>query len=167
MPSQVSIYGTLIWYYFICKREVWLMSRQLSPFQDNEFLDIGRYLQEESFSRDKKSIRLENMEIDMIKRRDGRVVVGEVKKSSKFVESAKMQLAFYLYRLKEYGIEMIGELVFPTEKKRMQIILNNEMMEKINKAICDIKKIISAEKPPLPHRIHWCKNCAYRDFCFC
>ncbi len=33
-----SITGTLIWYYYICQREVWLMSRQINSLQDNPFL---------------------------------------------------------------------------------------------------------------------------------
>ncbi|HHY29486.1 MAG TPA: Dna2/Cas4 domain-containing protein, partial [Syntrophaceticus sp.] len=27
--NQVGVGGTLIWYYFICKRQVWLISHQL------------------------------------------------------------------------------------------------------------------------------------------
>ncbi|NWF99168.1 MAG: Dna2/Cas4 domain-containing protein, partial [Nitrospirae bacterium] len=31
----MTLPATLIWYYYICHREVWLMSRQLTPWQDN------------------------------------------------------------------------------------------------------------------------------------
>jgi len=143
------------------------MSRQLSPFQDNEFLEIGRYFQNESFSRDRKSIRLENMEIDLIKRRDGRIIVGEVKKSSKFIESAIMQLAYYIYRFREYGINIDGELLFPAEKKRIVVKLDSKTITELENAIKGIRKILKMTKPHFPKRIQWCKNCAYRDFCFC
>ncbi|MBM3239523.1 Dna2/Cas4 domain-containing protein [Candidatus Poribacteria bacterium] len=33
--ANINITGTLIWYYYICKREVWLMSRSLEAEQNN------------------------------------------------------------------------------------------------------------------------------------
>ena len=42
--NEVNVTGTLIWYYFICKREVWLMSRQLTPDQENTDLALGQIL---------------------------------------------------------------------------------------------------------------------------
>lgn len=74
------ITGTLIWYYYICKREVWLMARQITPFQEHPFIELGRLISEESFSREKKDIRLDNIAIDLIQKPDGQVVVGEIKK---------------------------------------------------------------------------------------
>ena len=35
-----KITGTLIWYYFVCKREVWFMAHEITPFQDDPFLEI-------------------------------------------------------------------------------------------------------------------------------
>jgi len=40
MSSNVT--GTLIWYYYICHREVWLMARRIEPSQENPFIEIGR-----------------------------------------------------------------------------------------------------------------------------
>jgi len=160
------ITGTLIWYYFICKREVWLMSRQINPFQDNPFLDIGRYIQNTSYQREKKSIRIQNIEIDLIQKIDGKYVIAEVKKSSKFLESAKMQLVFYLSLLKRYGINTEGELLFPEERKRVKVMLDRKIQQKLDNAIKDIRHIISQNTPPPPIRVVWCKNCAYKDFCF-
>jgi CRISPR-associated exonuclease Cas4 len=70
------------------------MSRQLTPWQDNPFIEIGRLISEESYKRDKKEIHIENIVIDLLK---------TDKKSSRFEKSAKMQLAYYLLRLKQLG----------------------------------------------------------------
>ena len=66
--NEVNVTGTLIWYYFICKREVWLMSRQLTPDQENTVLALGRFFHEESYNRNVKEISLGNIVIDVIKK---------------------------------------------------------------------------------------------------
>jgi CRISPR-associated exonuclease Cas4 len=163
---ETKITGTLIWYYYICRREVWLMSRQINAFQDNPFLDIGRYIQEESYKRDKKSIRIDNLEIDVLQKKNGKWIVGEVKKSSRFLDSARMQLAFYLFQLEKYGIHMEGELLFPEERKRIQVKLTDTIRKELMHTIEGIQQIINQDVPESPTRIKWCRNCAYKDFCF-
>jgi CRISPR-associated exonuclease Cas4 len=49
-----KITGTLIWYYYICPREVWLMAHELNPNQEDSFLEIGRLLREDAYKREKK-----------------------------------------------------------------------------------------------------------------
>jgi len=69
-----QITGTLIWYYYICPREVWLLSHELSPDQKDSFLEMGRLLQEDSYKREKKEITVGNMKIDLIKKANGETV---------------------------------------------------------------------------------------------
>lgn len=142
------------------------MSRQINPFEDNPFLELGRFLQEESYAREKKSVRLENIELDVIRRKDGRLVVGEVKKSSRFEKSATMQLAFYLKQLEKYGICVEGELLFPKERKRIAVKLNKEIKWELQQAEEAIQEIVAMESPPPANPIKWCRNCSYREFCF-
>lgn len=44
--SDLNVTGTLVWYYYICPREVWLMARQLTPDEDNPNIDLGRFIGE-------------------------------------------------------------------------------------------------------------------------
>lgn len=161
-----NITGTLIWYYFICKREVWLMAHEIKPFQDDPFLEIGRILHLESYKRERKEIEVEGMKFDILKRSDGNIIIAEIKKSSKFFESASMQLCFYLYKLKKIGFEAKGEILIPKEKKKFEIILDDEKINKLKKAIDEIKEIMTQEEPPEAKKINFCKNCAYKEFCF-
>lgn len=164
--EEISVNGTLIWYYYICKREVWLMSRSIVADQDNKHMDIGRFIHENSYSRDKKEVSIGNIKVDIIKKNNGNVLIGEMKKSSKFKESARMQLAYYLYKLKEYGIDGQGVLMFPKEKKRIEIELDDELIDEIKTVEKEILKIIYNEYPMEPKKINFCRNCAYNEFCW-
>ena len=167
---MVAIYSlppaTLIWYYYICPREVWLMSRQLTPWQDNPFIEIGRLISEESYKRDKREIHIENIVIDLLKTDGEDVIIGEVKKSSRFEKSAKMQLAYYLLRLKQLGISATGRLLFPKEKKKLTVTLTKEIEDELISAQKEIKLIIQMEMPPPAKKIKFCSKCGYQEFCW-
>lgn len=161
-----TVTGTLVWYYHICKREVWLMARHLVPDQDQENIQIGRIIGENTYPRDKKELDLGNAKLDLIRTENGDLVVGEVKKSSRFVESASKQLLFYLLQLREMGINARGELLIPEEKKKINVILDEAGEAEIKSTVQDIELIVSWESAPAPVKNKYCKNCAYSEFCW-
>lgn len=162
----MSFPATLIWYYYICPREVWLMSRQLTPWQENPFIELGRIISEESYKRERKEIHIENMIIDLLKINEENIVICEVKKSSRFEKSAKMQLAYYLLRLKQLGISATGQLLFPKERKKLTVILTKEIEDELISVQKEIKSIIQMEMPPPAKKIKYCSKCGYREFCW-
>jgi len=142
------------------------MSRQLTPWQDNPFIEIGRLISEESYKRDKKEIHIENIVIDLLKTEGEDVIIGEVKKSSRFEKSAKMQLAYYLLRLKQLGISATGKLLFPKEKKKLTLTLTKEIEDELISAQREIKLIIQMDMPPSAKKIKFCSKCGYQEFCW-
>lgn len=158
--------GTLIWYYYICKREVWLMSRQLNPDEYDENVEWGRFLHEWRYAREKKELGFEQVKVDIAGEHDGKLLVAEVKKSSSFKKSATMQLLFYLWRLQENGIDAVGELRFPEEKRKEAVMLDESSIAELKKAVEDIRRIVAQPKPPKPEKIKYCGKCAYREFCW-
>jgi len=164
--ANINITGTLIWYYYICKREVWLMSRSLEAEQDNVAIEIGRLIHEEAYKREKKEIHLENAVFDILSGKGEKLVIGEIKKSSRFKESSQMQLAFYLKKLEDMGVDAIGELRFPEERKRETISLTDDLRQELEKASGEIEQIVLQEKPPAPQKTKYCRGCAYQDFCW-
>lgn len=158
--------GTLIWYYYICKREVWLMAHQLVADQDNENMRIGKIIGENSYKRDKKELDLGNAKLDLIRTENGELVVGEVKKSSRFTDSATKQLLFYLLQLREMGIKARGELMIPEEKQKIEVYLDEKNEIEIKSAVKDIELIVSKELPPEPVKNKYCRNCAFSEFCW-
>ncbi|HPZ06876.1 MAG TPA: CRISPR-associated protein Cas4 [Candidatus Eremiobacteraeota bacterium] len=163
--TKHKITGTLIWYYYICQREVWLMSHSIEPDQENPYIELGRLIEEESYSRDKR-IHFSEIAIDLVKTKDGNICVGEIKKSSRAEKSASMQLAFYLLELEEYGITAKGELLFPKEKKKVDIVLTEDLRNELTQAIFEIDSIIGQLKPPPVKKCKYCTNCAYNEFCW-
>lgn len=163
---MLKVTGTLVWYYYICHREVWLISRKITADQDDPNIDYGRFLQENVYERDKKEITVGHLKVDLIKKRDGGLVVGEIKKSSASQESARMQLLFYLYELKQLGIKAEGELLFPKERKKSSVILDDTAEQEIEALKEHILQIISLDIPPQPKWINWCRNCAYKELCW-
>lgn len=164
--KELCVSGTLVWYYYICPREVWLISHQINADQDNDNVSLGRFIGENTYLREKKEVSIGGNKIDVFHMDDGEMVIGEIKKSSKFKESARMQLAFYLSELKKRGINARGELRFPKEKVREEVILDDQTELELDKVRREILSIIYLDKPPQPHKIKYCKNCAYAEFCW-
>ena len=164
--TMENVTGTLMWYFYICKREVWLMSRQINAFQDNDFLEIGRLIHDESYRREKKEIQFENSKFDMVKTKNQELIITEIKKSSRFEKATTMQLAFYLLKLENKGIKASGEIRVPKEKKRIPITLTMELKNELKDSIKQIQTIVNRESPLPPQKIKFCKNCSYNEFCW-
>lgn len=164
--EDIHVTGTLIWYYYICQREVWLMAHQITGDQQNDEMDLGRFIHENSYKRLKKEVLIDYLKIDLLRRGDEGFVIGEIKKSATFLQSAKMQLLYYLYELEQRGMRVTGEIKVPIEKKVYPITLTKENREEIMEAKMEILKIIYAEHPMPPKKIVYCRRCAYREFCW-
>ncbi len=161
----MDITGTLISYYFICKTKLWLHANKINLEDNSEEVRIGKVLHE--INEDRVSeVSIENIKVDKITKD----YVVEVKKSDSDIEAGKWQLLFYLYRLKQKGIVKKGRLeVFEKkkgEKKRYEVVLDKESEEKLVEILEEIKRIITASKPPKPKFERKCKKCAYYEYCF-
>lgn len=109
--------GTLVWFYKICKREVWLMSKNILPDQMDENIDLGRFIHENSYQRKEKEVLFGNVKFDVVFENEDKLVIGETKKTSKYENASKYQLAYYLFVLKDSGINAEGVLLYPEEKR--------------------------------------------------
>lgn len=164
--SEFYVTGTYIWYYCICKREVWLLAHGIEADQQDDAMRIGAMIHENAYERSRKEMEFGDSKFDVIKSEKGRLVVGEVKKSSKYVESSKMQLLFYLMQLEEAGIHAEGEVLFPEEKRKEKVILDADSRQALSEIIEKIKLIAALDRPPEPEKINFCKKCAYAEFCW-
>ncbi len=162
----MKISGSIIQAFIICPRQTWLMSRQISGDQYNEFLAIGRIYAEENYKREKKEIRVDGNKIDVIKGKKGLLTLIETKKSSKMIESAKMQLLNYLYSFSKKGHEVKGEIRIPKEKKIIPVEFRENEKAIIEELHKEISGLINQEKSPEITRIGACKSCSYAEFCW-
>ncbi|MDQ7032458.1 MAG: CRISPR-associated protein Cas4 [Desulfonauticus sp.] len=150
--------------YLTCPREAWLEYHDIHSDQEHEFLALGRLMHEDSYKRDRKEIFVDQLlKIDLFKDQ----MVAEVKKSSRHINAAKMQLAYYLYYLKHNkGLKFKGVLLFPKERKKETITLTQELEEKIKNLLEEIKDTLTKDRPPKKKKIRFCKTCAFYEFCF-
>lgn len=166
MLSDFNVTGTYVWYYCICKREVWLLAHGIEADQENQDIQMGNVIHKTSYKREYKEVEFGHSKFDIISNENGKLIVGEMKKSSRFIESSKMQLLFYLKELYDNGIKAEGVLMFPDEKKRECVVLDDESKKKIEYIKKDILKIVNEEKVPSAQKIKYCKKCAYAEFCW-
>lgn len=164
--QELHVSGTLVWYYYICPREVWLIGHQITPDQDDSNVSLGRFIQDYSYPRERKELAVGNSKMDVFKQENGELLIGEVKKTSKYRQSARMQLAFYLDELKQRGVSARGELRFPKEKQREEVILDQEMERQLDNVKREILRVLYLPQPPPPAKIKFCRNCAYAEFCW-
>lgn len=164
--ESVRIGGTLVWYVSICHRQVWLMARGIDPDERNELLILGRLVDQNRYARDKHNISYGANRFDMVRKDGNTIVVSEVKKSSRSIESAKLQLLHYLYELKKAGVYAKGELLFPEERKREELSLTEADMIALDKIYQTIEKIAILLTPPEAEHTRYCKKCAYAEYCW-
>ena len=77
-----------------------------------------------------------------------------------------MQLAHYLYDLQRAGIAAKGLLMFPTERKRVEVELTDELEAELDLTYAAIRRLVGAAAPPPAKNCKYCKKCAYAEYCW-
>lgn len=157
--TQPKLTGTLIKNYFHCKRQAYLYSQGIN-FK-NETTKMGNLLHKENKS---KEFIIENIKIDDIDFEKKEVI--EYKKSSANLDGSKMQLLFYLYILKEKGINFRGILKDIDFGDEYEIYLDKDNLEKLDLFFNEIDDLL---KNPIPKPIkkQGCNKCSFYDYCWC
>lgn len=157
--------GTQINYYFICKRKLWYFSNYIQMEQESELVELGKFIHETSYQREKKEIMVDNtITIDFT---GNDKIIHEVKKSNKIEKAHIWQLKYYLYYLKQKGVPNVtGELNYPKLKKTEKVSLTDNNEKELKKIFSNIDEIINRDTPPPHINRSFCKKCAYYEFCY-
>ena len=163
----MQVNGTLINYYFHCRRQCYLHGNRLNLEDKSEQVKIGKAIHEEKAGDSKNSeIAIDNIRLDRLTKE----YLTEVKKSDADAEAAKWQLLFYLKVLKSKGIERKGRLEFVEKNKKDKKVIIVELTEEIEKEldnyISSIEQLLEQEKPPECIQTNTCKKCAYYEYCY-
>ena len=155
----------MVYYYFVCKRKLWYFSNGLNMEHTSELVGIGKLIDENTYDREKKSILIDEMiNIDFLKDWE---IVHEVKKSRKLDEAAKWQLKYYIWVLRNKGIDIKkGILDYPLLRKREEIYLTAQEENELVKVLKDIEFILDMDLPPSVINKPYCKKCAYYEYCY-
>ncbi|MBY6273513.1 MAG: CRISPR-associated protein Cas4 [Bacillaceae bacterium] len=158
------ISGLHVQYFLVCKRKLWLYSKQLGFEEGHEKILEGKILHDRSYNyADRKELMVEDsFKVDVL---DGEYV-REIKLSRKMTEADRYQLLYYLYQLKKRGLIRKGLISYTKERRTEEIVLTEEEEKKIQEMEHQIEEIIAMENVPKLTAKPYCKSCAYFDFCF-
>ena len=160
--------GTLISYYFYCKRRLWLHANDIRFESDSEDVAMGLFIEDSTYlqrNTNYKQIELDGIKIDFYDYKNK--IIHEIKKSNKFEETHIWQLKYYIYILYKNGIDNVkGFLEYPSERKTHEVQLEDGDIERIQKIDKEILDIIQSEQSPSLLNTSKCKNCSYFEFCF-
>jgi len=162
-----SITGVMMNYFHVCPTELWYFAHDINMNYDSDIVAQGRLVNEEHYTRDtsKEEFMLEGIKLDRITP-DG--YIHEVKKSDKAEHAHIWQLKYYLWVLKQHGFgNLKGVLEFPKQRKRVEVTLTEEDEQQIQRKMQEIVKIVSQPEPPKAKKIGFCRQCSYRELCWC
>lgn len=162
---EERITGVMIYYYFICKRKLWYFIHEINMENENEDVLLGKLLDENSYKRADKHINIDNViNIDFMKERKE---IHEIKKSRAIEEAGIWQVKYYLYYLKQRGVDGLkAKIDYPLLKKNLVIELTEEDEGRLAEVIRDITLLKEQEQPPCFISQKICTKCAYHDLCF-
>lgn len=132
---------------------------------ENEDVMLGKILDETSYKRDDKHVNIDNViNIDFIREHKE---IHEVKKSKAIEEAGIWQTKYYLYYLKQRGVEGLkAKIDYPLLRKSILVELPSEDEEKMVDILNEIEQIKGTKNIPELEEKKICKKCAYFDMCF-
>ena len=163
----MNINGTIINYYFHCKRQCYLHGNRLNMEDNSEQVKIGKAIHEErEENKNNTEIAIDNIRLDKLTKE----YLTEVKKSDADAEAAKWQLLYYLKVLKTKGVIRKGKLEFAEknkkDKKIIIIELTDEVEKELDKYIDEIEQLLNQDRIPECINKSTCKKCAYYEYCY-
>lgn len=162
----MKINGTLMNYYIHCPRQCYLHAHRLNLENNNENVKLGKALHEQKYMNDENAeIAIENIRLDKLTQE----YLTETKKSDADIEASQWQLIFYLYKLKQKGIERKGKLDFIQKNKQAKTViieLNNQLENELLDKIKEIEELLKREKVPDVTKKKHCQKCAYYEYCY-
>ncbi|MCI8648315.1 MAG: CRISPR-associated protein Cas4 [Firmicutes bacterium] len=165
MNSQNRITGVMVYYYFVCKKKLWYFLHEIQMEHGSEDVKVGKLLDETAYAREEKHINIDQtINIDFIRESN---ILHEIKKSRKVEEASIWQVKYYLYYLKQKGMEDLkGKIDYPLLKKSVMVELSEEDETQLKTILGEISSISAQELPASAAKKNICKSCAYFDLCF-
>ena len=164
----MTITGTHINYFFVCKRKLWYFVNGIYMEHESELVEEGKFIHETTYQgrSDKyKEISLEGIKVDYFDPKQK--IIHEIKKSDKLEEAHIWQLKYYIWVFEHNGIEGVtGVLEYPKLKIKLDVSLSEDDEKKIENIIKEINRIAEMKEPPAIVKKKFCKSCSYYEFCF-
>jgi CRISPR-associated exonuclease Cas4 len=164
----MKITGTNFNYYIVCKRKLWLFANGITMEQNSDTVYDGKMLHEFSYpqrAQKYQEIELDGIKIDFFDPQTN--TIHEIKRSNSIEKAHKLQLKYYMYRLKRSGIsEVNGILEYPALRKKENVELSDKDEKNLEETEHNIEEIIAKEQCPERIKKSFCRKCSYFDFCW-
>lgn len=156
--------GIKVNYLYVCERKLWLFDKGIRMESNSDKVLLGKILGQYSYPKDeKKEILIDNLiNIDIV----DDSTIREIKYSNRLAHADRIQILYYLYYLKQLGIEKRGVINYPKMRKREEIILTPEAKKEVEQALIKVHEITSKNEPPALQKKPYCTKCAYYEFCW-
>lgn len=163
----MEINGTLINYYFHCKRQCYLHGNRLNLEDNSESVKIGKELHKEKEEKlTNKELEIEHVKLDGLTAK----YLIEIKKSDADLEASRWQVLLYLKILKEKGIIREGKIEIVEKNKQnkntIYVSLTQENEKELEQYLAEIKDLLSQKQIPDVLNKPTCKKCAYYEYCY-
>ena len=105
-----------------------------------------------------------SVKIDRVIKVKGELVVREIKKSSRFLESARFQLLYYLDVLRNMGVIAKGAGI-SRRKDKETVEWTPEKKAELDKAVEEIRRIARLPMPPEPRKLVFARS-VHTEYCW-
>ena len=164
----MTITGTHISYFFICRRKLWLFASGITMEHTSQTVAEGALIGKTTYlqrSERYKELEIAGSKIDFYDTKNK--VVHEIKKSDKAEEAHEWQVKYYIWLLAQNGIDGVtGILEYPKLRETKQVQLPKEDEATISIILEQIKQLIAEKECPAVINKQICKSCSYYDFCY-
>ncbi|WP_333785380.1 CRISPR-associated protein Cas4 [Thermocrinis sp.] len=164
---ELKFRGTQVAYYAVCQRKLWLFTKGISFENESEYVQLGKLLDEISFSREREEeFSYEPVSIDFFTTEKG-LAVHEVKHSPALEPAHVLQVKYYIYYLRTKGIKVShGIIHYPKQKRLLEVELSKQDEELMGEVIGKMENILKKDTPPKVINKPYCKKCAYWEYCY-
>ncbi len=156
--------GTEVGYYFICRKKLWWFHHGIEMERENDRVKMGKLVHETAYNRKTKEISIDG-KIVLDWQADG--VIHEVKLTDKMESAHEFQLLYYLYYLKQKGVEnLTGQIDYPKLRHTQTVELTPEKEAELETALTEMAKIVALDAPPKVEFMKICNSCSYAELCW-
>ncbi len=191
--SEMAVRGYELNAWVVCPRKCWFIQRQLMMEPHSPFVELGRLIHQEALHERQHhqpafiEVPIEGFaQIDKIAGElaeffspsldhlagstnpEKKILVYEIKRSPRKQEAHRLQLLYYLYLLRERGLNLKGVLSYPEQNRREIIELDDEGLQTLQNALEALQQLRNSPLPPqVPRPMTICRTCAYQELCWC
>lgn len=131
---------------------------------ENDRVKLGKLVHEKSYERKKKEISIDGKIV--LDWREDRII-HEVKLTDKMEEAHEFQLLYYIYYLRQKGVEgLSGQIDYPKLRQTQTVELTAEKQKELEKALREMEQITAGKTPPEVEYMKICRSCSYAELCW-